>query len=143
MKKPILLIIVMIIGIVFCSCGKDETKSAQIVIGNSEKFSKTEINKAVDCVKKNFNRGFADCKASKIEYNEETSELQIDGFVKDIDNYKFKGVKPENIIVLQVDFKTGENPPTGLNNNNSYVYYMFVMTRSNSKADWKVVEYGY
>jgi len=136
MKKFIVSICIILLAFSLMSCKENGTTDNVIVdVGESTKFTKEEINKAVVCVKQNFE--FPACTLTKIWYSEEKSNTFIEG-------YFVNGGSSENIIVLLSNFDvddSGDNPV--LNPNSTYTDYNWILIRDSKTSDWEVTDFGY
>lgn len=141
MKKIIISIIVIfiIIGIVFIlfklNNKEGNTKNAETVIGNSEIYSKEEINNAIDIVLVKFKKFPATL--NKIYYDEEKSQKESNEWAKQYN--------ANEAIILYSDFKTysGEQAiNNGFNSNAEYSDWAWVLVRSN-RDEWQLMTWGY
>ena len=110
-------------------------------IGESTKFSKEEINNAVDCLKRSFD--FEACTLTKIYYNEEISNTSVENYLQ-FGNGSENKVKVENVIVLLSDFdvdNSGDNPV--LNPGETYTNYNWILIREDKNSNWKVDDWGF
>ncbi|MCI6666871.1 MAG: DUF4829 domain-containing protein, partial [Romboutsia timonensis] len=110
-------------------------------IGESTKFSKEEIDNAVDCLKRSFD--FEACTLTKIYYNEEISNTAVEDYLQ-FGNGSVNKVKAENVIVLLSDFdvdNSGNNPV--LNPGETYTNYNWILIRDDKNSDWKVDDCGF
>ena len=114
----------MIFSLVGCNQNNKPT-NIKIDIGESTKFSKEEIDNAVDCLKRSFD--FEACTLTKIYYNEEISNTAVEDYLQ-FGNGSVNKVKAENVIVLLSDFdvdNSGDNPV--LNPGESYTNYNWIL----------------
>ena len=104
MKKIVIYLsmILMIFLLVGCNQNNKPT-DIKLDIGESTKFSKEEIDNAVDCLKRNFD--FEACTLTKIYYNEEISNTAVENYLQ-FGNGSVNKVKAENVIVLLSERKT-------------------------------------
>lgn len=119
------------------------TDNVVVNIGESSKFTEEEINKAVDCVKKNFDSGYTGCTLTKIWYDEEKSNSSIEGYLQ-YGNGSVNGVNPENVIILLSNFDvddSGYSP--GLNPNSTYTNYNWILIRDIKRSKWRFDDCGY
>lgn len=142
MKKifTYLSMILMIFSLVGCNQNNKPT-NIKIDIGESTKFSKEEIDNAVDCLKRSFD--FEACTLTKIYYNEEISNTAVEDYLQ-FGNGSVNKVKAENVIVLLSDFdvdNSGDNPV--LNPGESYTNYNWILIRDDKNSDWKVDDCGF
>ena len=142
MKKifTYLSMILMIFSLVGCNQNNKPT-NIKIDIGESTKFSKEEIDNAVDCLKRSFD--FEACTLTKIYYNEEISNTAVEDYLQ-FGNGSVNKVKAENVIVLLSDFdvdNSGDNPV--LNPGETYTNYNWILIRDDKISDWKVDDCGF
>lgn len=142
MKKIVIYLsmILMIFSLVGCNQNNKPT-NIKIDIGESTKFSKEEIDNAVDCLKRSFD--FEACTLTKIYYNEEISNTAVEDYLQ-FGNGSVNKVKDENVIVLLSDFdvdNSGDNPV--LNPGETYTNYNWILIRDDKNSDWKVDDCGF
>ena len=142
MKKIVIYLsmILMIFSLVGCNQNNKPT-NIKVDIGESTKFSKEEIDNAVDCLKSSFD--FEACTLTKIYYNEEISNTAVEDYLQ-FGNGSVNKVKAENVIVLLSDFdvdNSGDNPV--LNPGESYTNYNWILIRDDKNSDWKVDDCGF
>ena len=132
--------ILMIFSLVGCNQNNKST-NIKLDIGESTKFSKEEIDNAVDCLKRSFD--FEACTLTKIYYNEEISNTAVEDYLQ-FGNGSVNKVKAENVIVLLSDFdvdNSGDNPV--LNPGETYTNYNWILIRDDKNSDWKVDDCGF
>ncbi len=142
MKKKIIIsaiVILIIIFIVFALITSNNKqgniKNVEIVIGNSEIYSKEEIKDAIDIVLVKFKKFPATL--NKIYYDEEKSQQESNKWAKQYN--------ADEAIVLYSDFKTysGEQAlNNGFNPNAEYLGWTWVIVRSNHD-EWQLKTWGY
>ncbi|MDY3000392.1 MAG: DUF4829 domain-containing protein [Romboutsia timonensis] len=142
MKKIVIYLsmILMIFSLVGCNQNNKPT-NIKVDIGESTKFSKEEIDNAVDCLKRSFD--FEACTLTKIYYNEEISNTAVEDYLQ-FGNGSVNKVKAENVIVLLSDFdvdNSGNNPV--LNPGETYTNYNWILIRDDKNSDWKVDDCGF
>ena len=142
MKKIVIYLsmILMIFLLVGCNQNNKST-NIKLDIGESTKFSKEEIDNAVDCLKRSFD--FEACTLTKIYYNEEISNTAVEDYLQ-FGNGSVNKVKAENVIVLLSDFdvdNSGDNPV--LNPGETYTNYNWILIRDDKNSDWKVDDCGF
>ena len=142
MKKifTYLSMILMIFSLVGCNQNNKPT-DIKVDIGESTKFSKEEIDNAVDCLKRSFD--FEACILTKIYYNEEISNTAVEDYLQ-FGNGSVNKVKAENVIVLLSDFdvdNSGDNPV--LNPGETYTNYNWILIRDDKNSNWKVDDCGF
>lgn len=139
MKRVVKYLSIILITFLLVGCTKNT--NITIDIKESTKFSEEEINKAVDCLKENFN--FEACTLNKIYYDENKSNTAIENYLQFGKGSENK-VEPENIIVLLCDFdvdNSGDNPV--LNPGETYTNYNFILIRDGKSSNWKVDDWGF
>lgn len=142
MKKIVIYLsmILMIFSLVGCNQNNKST-NIKLDIGESTKFSKEEIDNAVDCLKRSFD--FEACTLTKIYYNQEISNTAVEDYLQ-FGNGSVNKVKAENVIVLLSDFdvdNSGNNPV--LNPGETYTNYNWILIRDDKNSDWKVDDCGF
>lgn len=142
MKKIIIWFccILSIFSLVACNKG-NISNDISIEISESTKFSKDEIENAIQCVKSNFS--FPAATLTKIWYDEEKSNYLVDGYLENGRGLT-NGVKAENVIILLSNFDvdgSGDNPV--LNPNTTYSDYQWILIRDNKNNVWKIDDSGY
>ena len=139
-KKIIISTIIIILFIIFTliilnNKKQGNIKNVEIVIGNSEIYSKEEINDAIDIVLIKF-KDFP-ATLNKIYYDEEKSQKESDEWAKQYD--------ADEAIVLYSDFKTysGEQSLNdGFSSNFEYSNWAWILVRSNH-GEWQLKTWGY
>lgn len=142
MKKIVIYLsmILMIFSLAGCNQNNKPT-DIKVDIGESTKFSKEEIDNAVDCLKRSFD--FEACTLTKIYYNEEISNNAVEDYLQ-FGNGSVNKVKAENVIILLSDFdvdNSGDNPV--LNPGETYTNYNWILIRDDKNSDWKVDDCGF
>lgn len=142
MRKFILYFCVILSMFSLVACNKENVSSGiNVSVGESTKFTKEEINEAVDCVKENFN--FPDSTLTDLWYDENKSNSFIDGYLE-AGNGSVNGVDAKNAIVLLSNFDVGDSGEnTVLNPNSSYTNYKWILIRDGKEKDWKIDDSGY
>lgn len=130
-----ILIIVIVFTLMILNNYQFNIKNAQIVIGNSEIYSKKEIKDAIDIVLVKFKKFPATL--NKIYYDEEKSKKESNEWAK---RYNAK-----EAIILYSDFKTysGERAISdGFNPSAEYSNWSWILVRNN-KEEWHLKSWGY
>ncbi len=143
MKKMLfyLCLILMIFSLVAC---KQAGKTNKVVISTSEsaKFSKMEVNAAINCVKKKF-KDFEGCNLTKLWYDEERSNSIIEGYLSN-GKGSVNNVKAENVIVLLSNFDVDSSGGDGgFNPNSAYSNWNWILIRDSKTDNWRVDDWGY
>ena len=106
--------------------------SAEIHLGESERFTDEEVQEAVSAVLAKFDE-FEGCKLLRLWYD----EAESDRVLADED------VPMENIIVLYSDFRSPKRNSGAWNPNEIYGGWSWTLTRENKDSPWQIVNYGY
>ena len=142
MKKIVIYLSMILMIFLLVGCNQNnKLTNIKIDIGESTKFSKEEIDNAVDCLKRSFD--FEACTLTKIYYNEEISNTAVEDYLQ-FGNGSVNKVKAENVIVLLSDFdvdNSGDNPV--LNPGETYTNYNWILIRDDKNSDWKVDDCGF
>lgn len=142
MKKISTYLSMILIIFSLVGCNKtNESNNIEVNIGKSTKFTQEEINKAIDCLKSDFN--LEACTLTKIYYDEEKSNTTIENYFQ-FGKGSENNVKPENVIALLSDFDvddSGDNPI--LNAGETYTDYNWILIRDDKDSDWKIDDFGF
>jgi len=142
MKKISIYLSMILIMFSLVGCNQTtESNNIEVNLGKSTKFTQEEINKAVDCLKSDFD--FKSCTLTKIYYDEEKSNTTIKNYFQ-FGKGSENNVKPENVIALLSDFDvddSGDNPV--LNPGETYTDYNWILIRDDKDSDWKIDDFGF
>ena len=144
MKRTAMFICLLMIVFSFTSCTPNpgKTNNAIVALGESEKFSKEEVQAAADCVLKKF-KDFVGCDLKKLWYDEEKSNTQVDGYMLS-GRGSVNGVDKENVIILFSDFYVDSTGGEGsFNPNFTYTGWNWILIRDSKTGDWRVDDWGY
>lgn len=131
-----------IISIVFSLAGCGRTNDATVTIGESENFSKKEINDAVECVKKKF-RSFEGCNLTELWYDEDKSNDLVKDYLK-YGRGSENGSNAENVIVLMSNFNVNSAGGDGsFEPNSTMSNWQWVLIRDSKISEWQVDTWGY
>jgi hypothetical protein len=121
----------------FSSCSSPGwfTENTKIIIGESEKFSREEIEQAIEVVKQEEN-GIYETTLLSIRYDEAMSKLDSSVYLT------HGSVKPENLIVLFSDFKTYGDQMV-LQPYEVYTNYKWTLTRKDKDSPWVIISKGF
>jgi hypothetical protein len=88
-------------------------------------------------------RSFKGCNLTKLWYDEEKSNLSIEGYLQN-GKGSMNGAKAENVIVLLSNYDVDSSGGDGsLNPNSTYSYWSWTLIRNSKTSDWKVDDWGY
>jgi len=130
MKKGIFIIMAAVM-LTFSSCGK--TRAVERIAGESNIYSESEINSAMDSVVNKFKMNFHGCELLKLEYSDDYL-AQAKGWAEE---YGY-----DEAIVLLSEFKTGDSNDGSLGPNSVYSNYQWILVR-NEGGKWKIKNWGY
>lgn len=126
-KKLTLFLSVTLLVLTSSACSQDRTSAANISIGNSVHFTESERQAAIDCALDKFNSNFENCTLTKLWYDDEWSY-----------------VNNENMIILYSEFDTDSNAwQGGLNPNDHYIGWKWIIIRDDRDSPWKMKDWGY
>ncbi|MEG0775085.1 DUF4829 domain-containing protein [Clostridium sp.] len=142
MKKIVSFICLILVVVSLVGCKQSgATDNVTVDVGESTKFTKKEINKAIDSVINNFR--FPACTLTKVWYDEEKSNIFVKGYMSN-GRGRGNGVSPENVIILLSNFDvdgSGNNPV--LDPNSTYTEYQWILIRDSKTSEWKIDDQGY
>lgn len=142
MKKIIILFCCLLSVFSLVACNKGSVSNDILIeVSKSTKFSKDEIESAIQNVKSNFS--FSEATLTNIWYDEEKSNYLIDSYLENGRGLT-NGVKEENVIILLSNFDvdgSGDNPV--LNPNTTYSDYQWILIRDSKNNVWKIDDFGY
>ena len=136
------LILILICLCLFSSCSSPGwfTGNTKIIIGESEKFSREEIEQAIEVAKKEEN-GTYNATLLSITYDEVMSESKVESYMNDGIN-KVNPDRAKHIIVLFSDIKTYGDQVV-LQPYKVYTGYHWILSREDANSPWTVVNRGF
>lgn len=148
MKKAVSLFMSVCILVCFtvcftaCTLNPGKTDTAKITIGESTKFSKSEIDQAVKAIKNKF-KNFDHCTMTDLSYDEAFSNEQARLYINEGKGAEMNN-DANNFIIFSSSFKVDSNSnQKGLNSDSTYSSYKWILTRDSKNGKWKVDEMGY
>lgn len=142
-KRLFILLCMIMVCSLLSACKSDKNSdNIEVEYGDSEQFSDTEMESAIDAIIEKFN-DFEGCELIKIWYDENKSNLEVERYHTS-GNGLINGVKKENVIIFYSDFKvdsTGRNPV--LNPDSTYTDWMWILIREDKTKEWVVDDWGY
>ena len=134
MGKTIKTFLLIILILSLSACGGN-VKNVNIVDVDSDIYSETEINDAIDMVLKFFKDNFGGCSLKEIQY---VGDDYHEEFEEWADQYK-----AEQAIVLVSLFDVDSSGGDGsLNPNSTYDNWKWILTRDDNK-EWILQTWGY
>jgi len=143
MKIAIKILSIIFVSLLLSACNQNvgRTNNVEIIISDSDKFSKEKIEEAIGCVMEKF-ADFQGCDLLQLWYDEARSISEIDMIVKS-GTGRVNGVSKENIIILFSNFYVGSSAPRYFNRNFTYTDWMWILIKNNENENWRVVDWGY
>ena len=141
MKKTIIVCLVEFC-LLMTGCGKvpGNTENVKITIDESEKYSREEIQSAMDVVLRYF-WSFEGCTLTDLWYDDELSSQYAKDYVTS--GAGMTGVKEENVIVLFSNFDTSKIAGrAGFTGDITYTDWSWTLVRTDNNSEWKVSGYG-
>ena len=122
--RKIIVLMALVIIVVFSSCS--DNSNIVMDIDTSDKYSRSEINSAIDIATDYFNKNFWGCELTRIEYDEEYSDSEREHYTK--------LYVAEDAIQLRLEFKTEDDKED---------FRGCSLIRFGDDKTWKVVDCGY
>lgn len=135
----VLLVVILVLGAVGVFFLKEhgKTDKVDINIGESQMFSADDLKEAEEATTTFFSRQIKDSELVAVSYNEAFSQKKAKEYCKQLKGKNPR--KPEDIIIMQIDFDTGENPPQAYEPNKEYRGYTVLVAREGAMKVWRVV----
>lgn len=146
MKQVSLCLFTAIMCITLLACKNDKnTDDVEIDYGDSNKFSKTEIESAIDFVLIEFSKDYEGCEMLKIWYDEKMSDESIQRDISSVggNTIKSSGAEPINIIVLFSDFYASDSAGVGFEKDCTYTNWRWLLIRDSLDDEWEFGDSGY
>ncbi|OJG92819.1 hypothetical protein RV15_GL002764 [Enterococcus silesiacus] len=141
----ITVLLILVIGYsVSISGKKGKIENAVIIIGESQKFKDTEINSAIDKVKKEF-KGFTNCEMTKLYYDEERSNKELENYFRNNEeDQKLNYTDKNDCIVLYSDFEVGlkDNQNSGFMPGSNHKGWIWLLKKDKFWKSWEIVTSG-
>ena len=129
-----ILVMLLIVGIVIFNSQKGNILNVNIILKESEIYSKDDIDNAIDVTLKYFKENFKGCSLLEIEYiGDEKNNAYFDWATRN---------NKEEVIVLISNFETNSYCSDTLNSNSEYKGWNWILVR-NKNENWKHVDHGY
>ena len=130
------LLLLLVVGFsIFIYQHQTNADTVRVRIGQSKKFTRGEINAAVNTVKSGFDIGGS--RITDIWYSEKESNGMLEDYKHSADGSWITDVKKENVIVIFLNFKaisdgSGWEPGTYIDG------YSWILVRDSKKGEWRV-----
>ena len=137
-KKRLTSFFCLVLTLALCACG-GHVKDVQIHAVESEMYSETDINAAVQVIIKEFDRSWKGCTLTSISYaGDERTQAESEYYLNTLGLYK-----ADELIVLSSSFDVDQTGGDGsLNPNSTYNGWSWILVR-NTGGRWKHVDHGY
>lgn len=140
MRKAVIIICLFAMLLSWTGCGSRGGKvdTVDTNIGESEKFSKQEIEAGLACVKSEFKaeKKYEGCELIRLWYDEEINRTRTLSYMSDGNGYD-NGVKEENVMILMSDFKAVEGNDSFEKGEECFNWY-WVLNRDSEAGKWRV-----
>ena len=135
MKKINLFLAVMLCLVMLTACGGGDVSEVGRQMGESERYSKAEISRAMDQVENHFRNEFDGCKLLNLRYDEVKNRAEAEEWAAQYG--------ADEAIVLYSDFEVDSSGGDGsLNPDSTYRNWKWVLIR-NRCEDWELNTWGY
>lgn len=144
-NKPalVLLAIVLVgaaIGVYLFMNNVGNTENIEVNLGESKLFSQEDLEKSKEAVVTFFSRKVNDSELLAINYDEDFSQKKAVEYCDMLQEENQRD--PKDIIVMQIDFDTGDQPPNAYEANKEYRNYTVLTVRGGAMGVWRVVGSG-
>lgn len=131
----VLLLTAVLAAVILLSRRGGDVRIVRRELGESQKFTQTDIESAMDAVERHFKKEFDGCTLITLTYEEAVSERSAEGWA---DNYD-----ADEAIVLHSRFYVDASGGDGSFNPDSYYdNWQWVLTRTDG-GKWKLQTWGY
>ena len=135
MKKIKMWLSLVLCLVLLTACGGGDVRGAGRQMGESERYSKAEIARAMDQAEEHFRKEFDGCKLLNLRYDEEKTLAEAEEWAAQYG--------ADEAIVLLSDFEVDSSGGDGsLNPDSTYRNWKWVLTR-NEKGAWELKTWGY
>ncbi|MDD6394902.1 MAG: hypothetical protein PUB37_01760 [Firmicutes bacterium] len=129
----LILVAVMCFSLASCVKPYGTSDNAIIDLGDSDRFSRKELEDAVECVKQKF-KEFTGCNMTRIWYDEKLSERELRGR---------NCMRYDNSVVLFSDFTTNKYAASeGFETDFEYTDWSWELVKNENTSNWQVVSWG-
>ncbi|MGI6764318.1 MAG: hypothetical protein GX215_08515 [Clostridiales Family XIII bacterium] len=134
MKKTIAILLMVVLILSLSGC-EGNVSRVNIIDVDSEIYSKSEINDAIDIVLKHFKDYFKGCTLREIQYAGDDSYKEFEEWAEQYD--------AEQAIILISSFDVDSSGGDGsLNPNTTYDDWKWILTRKDNQ-EWTLQTWGY
>ena len=135
MKKIKVLLSLMLCLVLLTACGGGDISEVGRQMGESARYSKAEISRAMDQVEDHFRNEFDGCKLLNLRYDEEKTQAEAEEWAAQYG--------ADEAIVLYSDFEVDSSGGDGsLNPDSTYRNWKWILIRNRREA-WELKTWGY
>lgn len=135
MRKTVILFLAFILILSLAGCRRGNVRYLETTIGDSDIYTREDIEQAIDVVSKFFQKEFEGCTLRTMEYNEPETIRRAKEWAEQYD--------AEEAIVLLSSFTVGIYGSDGsLNPGSTYENWQWILTRNSGEA-WTLQTWGY
>ena len=135
MKKIKVFLSLVLCLVLLSACGGGNVRGAARKMGESERYSRAEIARAMDQVEDHFRKEFDGCKLLNLCYDEEKTHAEAGEWAQQYG--------ADEAIVLLSDFEVDSSGGDGsLNPDSTYRNWKWILIRNRREA-WELKTWGY
>lgn len=117
---------------------KADVSKVNRVVGDSARYADETINAAFDAVQKTFSGSFAGCTLLELRYDADVKNKYAD------ETMRYWQEHQQELLILESSFRTDETVAgSGFSPNHTYNGWQWHLVRTQDKAGWEVVDWGY
>ena len=117
---------------------KADTSNVERIIGYSALYDEETINAAFDKVEQKFSEGFSGCTLLELRYDADVENKYGDETMR---YWKEHG---QELLIVESSFRTDESVTgSSFEPNHTYTGWQWRLVRTQDKAGWEVVDWGY
>ncbi|MCR1869287.1 hypothetical protein [Longicatena caecimuris] len=130
MKRFRIIMLSVVLCVIFTGCKGTISNDVEIDYGVSTKYSRLELEKAVNVIKKDFVRSFEDCTMERLVYAGDKQSKEHGEYYTKADT-----------LLFFMDYKTGNFSSDTLNKNSEYPEWQIMLVKDASGV-WKIYPSG-
>ncbi len=117
---------------------KADVSKVNRVVGDSARYADETINAAFDAVQKTFSGSFAGCTLLELRYHADVENKY------GTDTMQYRQEHQKELLIAESRFRTDETVAgSGFSPNHTYNGWQWHLVRTQDKAGWEVVDWGY
>lgn len=117
---------------------KADTSNVERIIGYSALYGEELIGTAFDAVEQKFSEGFAGCTLLELRYDADVENKY------GTDTMRYRQEHQKELLIAESSFRTDETVAgSGFDPNHTYNGWQWHLARTQDKAGWEVVDWGY